>query len=66
MHDHEWLKEAILIIIALGGLESILWLIDRRGVLEDRKELRDQTKILEEIAVTLSIEEEEVEPSVHN
>jgi hypothetical protein len=69
MHDHEWLKEAILIILALGGLETILWFIDRKGVLADRKELSEQTKILEEIAVTLSIEdeeEEEVESTNHN
>lgn len=57
----EWLKESILIILALGGLESIYWFIDRRGVLEDRKELKEQTKILEIIAEVLSIEEEDEE-----
>jgi hypothetical protein len=69
MHDHEWLKEAVLIIFALGGLESILWMIDRKGVLADRRELKEQTHLLEDIAVALSVEEsveEKVESTVHN
>lgn len=35
-------------------------------MLADRKELNDQTKILEDIAVTLSIEDEEDESTIHN
>jgi len=42
--------EAIAIIVSLGGLELVLWLLDR-------KELREQTALLEEIAVSLSLRE---------
>ena len=42
--------ETIAIIVCLGGLELALWL-------RDRKELKQQTELLEEIAVTLSLKE---------
>lgn len=59
MHDHEWLKEAILIIFALGGLEIFLWWLDRL-------ELKEQTKLLEDILVTLVEQGKEKEVELTN
>jgi hypothetical protein len=59
------MQEAILIILCLGGLEVLLWYVDRM-------ELKEQTQLLEDIMVTLSIKEtddskeKKVEPTSHN
>lgn len=46
--------EAIFIVISLGLLELGLFIIQWRA---DRKELREQTQLLEDIAVSLSLRE---------
>ncbi len=42
--------EAVVIILALGGLELILWL-------KAQPEVKKQTELLEDIAVSLSLRE---------
>jgi hypothetical protein len=50
--------EALVIILALGGLEIVLWWIGH-------EEVKKQTELLEEIAVSLSLRETN-EPAEHN
>ena len=50
--------EAVFIVLSLGLLELGLFLIQWRA---DRKELKEQTQLLEEIAVSLSIKENAAE-----
>lgn len=47
--------EAFVIIVALGGLEIILWYLDRR---EQRKEIELLDSIWAELAIRNSVEEE--------
>jgi hypothetical protein len=53
--------EAIVIILALGGLEGLLWWIGQ-------KEAKKQTELLEDIAISLSLREMEkdIESSGHD
>lgn len=47
--------EAIVIIVALGGLEIILWYLDRR---QQRKQIELLDSIWAELAIRNSVEEE--------
>ncbi len=47
----ELMVEAAVIIVALGGLELTLWLIDHKAQ-------KEQNELLEEIATTLAIKEQ--------
>jgi len=53
--------EAIVIIVALGGLEIILWYLDHR---EQRKQIELLDSIWAELAIRNSVEEEPQASSV--
>ena len=61
-----WLKEAIVIIVTLGGLEILLWWLDRKDAKEDRQDIKEQTQLLEDIAVSLTIREGKDESRSNN
>ncbi len=54
--------EAFVIIVALGGLEIILWYLDRR---DQRKEIELLDSIWAELAIRNSAEEEPQMPSAN-
>jgi hypothetical protein len=45
----EWLKEAAVIIVALGGLELVLWWRQRSMWADDKKRQEEQLEALESI-----------------
>ncbi len=55
-----FMLEAIVIIVALGGLEIILWYLDHR---EQRKQIELLDSIWAELAIRNSVEEEPQVPS---
>lgn len=46
----DWAKEAVAIILTLGGLEFVIWQVTRWENEADREEWKKQTELLEKIA----------------
>jgi hypothetical protein len=55
--------ETIAIIATLGGLELVLWLLNRRAAKLDREMQRKQLEILDGILTELAIQNSEDSPS---
>ena len=55
--------ETIAIISTLGGLELVLWLLNRRAARLDREMQRKQLEILDGILTELAIQNSEDSPS---
>lgn len=53
-----FMLEALVIIVALGGLEVVLWLLDQR---HQKKQIELLESIWSELAIRNSLEEEKLE-----
>ncbi len=60
-HRRDFMLEALVIIVALGGLEVVLWFLDQR---HQRKQIELLESIWSELAIRNALEEEKLDRKI--